>query len=386
MTSANRPAIFIDPDHHDQPFNFCMDLLQNDRVRHANQPIAVVIAVTREAASEGATLLAPTYETGTPRAHLDASPAYVPPMVGVGKPPTAATGDTEAALAKADLTLDVTYETPAQYHKAMEPHAVVASFENGKLIVDTPSQGLAFAAARLGQIFGLAANDVLVRSPYLGGGFGGKGLISGPQVLGALAAKLTGRPVKLVVTRAQIYGPFGHRPPTRQRLRLGATQDGQLTALIHHTKTATSTFDHFYEPASDISPALYASPSISTSHEAVQLDTGTPLFIARPAKPQAPSRWRAPSTRWRRRRASIRWPSGSRTTPKSSRFRANLSCRRRCGNVSRRAPMRSRCRSTESNCARAPPTCRTRGLRAAPAIPPPPGSPCTTRAATRSAS
>jgi xanthine dehydrogenase YagR molybdenum-binding subunit len=284
MTTSNRPQIFADPDKHDQPFNFCMDLLQNDRVRYANQPIAVVIAETFEAATEGAALLAPTYETEPARAHLDASPSYVPPMVGVGNPPSAAKGDTEAALAEAELSVDSTYETPAQYHNAMEPHAIVAAFENGKLVVDTPSQGLAFAAARLAQIFGMSPEDVLVRSPYLGGGFGGKGLISGPQVLGVLAAKLTGRPVKLVVTRAQLYGPFGHRAPTRQRLRLGATRDGTLTALSHHTKTSTSTFDHFYEPASDISHVLYASPAISTSHEAVQLDTGTPLFMRAPGE------------------------------------------------------------------------------------------------------
>jgi xanthine dehydrogenase YagR molybdenum-binding subunit len=284
MTTANRPPIFIDPDKHDQPFNFCMELLQNDRVRYANQAIAVVIAQTLEAATEGAALLAPTYETEPARAHLDAGPSYVPPMVGVGNPPSVVKGDVEAALAEAELTLDATYETPAQYHNAMEPHAIVASFEDGKLIVDTPSQGLVFAAARLAQIFGLSPQDVLVRSPYLGGGFGGKGLMSGPQVLGVLAAKLMGRPVKLVVTRAQLYGPFGHRAPTRQRLRLGATRDGQLTALAHHTKTATSTFDHFYEPASDISHVLYASPAISTSHEAVQLDTGTPLFMRAPGE------------------------------------------------------------------------------------------------------
>ena len=284
MTPANRPPIFIDPDKHDQPFNFCMDLLQNDRVRYAQQPIAVVIAQTFEAATEGAALLAPRYESEPARANLDAGPVYVPPMVGVGNPPSVAKGDVEAALGAADLALEADFETPAQYHNAMEPHAIVAEFADGKLIVDTPSQGLAFAAARLAQIFGLKPQDVLVRSPYLGGGFGGKGLLSGPQVLGALAAKLTGRPVKLVVTRAQLYGPFGHRAPTRQRLRLGATREGELTALSHHTRTATSTFDHFYEPASDISHVLYASPAIATTHEAVQLDTGTPLFMRAPGE------------------------------------------------------------------------------------------------------
>jgi xanthine dehydrogenase YagR molybdenum-binding subunit len=284
MTAANRPPIQVDPDLRDQPFNFKMDVLQNDRVRYANQPIAVVIAETLEAATEGAALLSPRYEPEAPRTHLDAAESYTPPMVGIGNPAIVNKGDVEAGLATAARTIEATYETPAQYHNAMEPHAIVAVFEGGKLKIDMPSQGLVFSARRIAQIFGLPPEDVLVRSPYLGGGFGGKGLINGPVLLGALAAKLVGGPVKLVATRAQLYGPFGHRPPTRQKLRLGVDAGGRLTALAHHTKTSTSSFDDFYEPASDISHTLYASPAISTSHEAVRLDTGTPLFMRAPGE------------------------------------------------------------------------------------------------------
>ena len=284
MTSANRPPIRVDPDLRDQPFNFKIDVLQNDRVRYANQPIAVVIAETLEAATEGAALLSPRYEPDVPRAHLDAAESYTPPMVGIGNPAIVNKGDVEAGLSAAARTIEATYETPAQYHNAMEPHAIVAAFEGGKLKIDMPSQGLVFSARRFAQIFGLPPEDVLVRSPYLGGGFGSKGLINGPVLLGALAAKLVGRPIKLVATRAQLYGPFGHRPPTRQKLRLGVDAGGRLTALAHHTKTSTSSFDDFYEPASDISHTLYASPAISTSHEAVRLDTGTPLFMRAPGE------------------------------------------------------------------------------------------------------
>jgi xanthine dehydrogenase YagR molybdenum-binding subunit len=284
MTSANRPPLAEDPDAKTNPFMFRLDLLQNDQVRYANQPIAVVIAETLEAATEGAALLSPQYEALPPRVGLDASESFVPPTVGVGNQARVQRGDVEAALATASRRIEATYETPTQYHNAMEPHAIVAAWDGDTLSIDTPSQGLALAQGRIAGLFGISPEKIHIRSPFLGGGFGSKGLISGPQVLGVLAARLVGRPVKLVLRREQMYGPVGHRAPTRQTLRIGADRDGRLTAIDHHAKTASSTFDDFFEPAADASHTLYASPAIATSHEVVRLDTGTPLFMRAPGE------------------------------------------------------------------------------------------------------
>lgn len=284
MTPENRPALAEDPDAKTNPFMFRLDLLQNDRVRYPNQPIAVVIAETLEAATEGAALLAPRYETEQARAGLDTEGRFAPNTVGVGNPAEAGHGDVEAGLAGAAKRVEATYETPAQYHNAMEPHAIVAHFEGDRLTVDTPSQGLAMAQGRLAGLLGMDPKNILVRSPFLGGGFGSKGFIAGPQILGVLAAKLTGRPVKLVLRREHMYGPVGHRAPTRQTLRLATDGDGALQALHHHTLTASSTFDDFFEPASDIAHTLYASPALRTSHEAVRVDSGTPLFMRAPGE------------------------------------------------------------------------------------------------------
>ncbi len=284
MTPENRPALAQDPDAKDHPFMFRLDLLQTDRVRYPNQPIAVVIADTLEAATEGATLLSPRYDEDEARVGLDVGESFVPASVGVGNPAAAGHGDVEAGLAGATHRIDATYETPAQYHNAMEPHAIVATWTEAGLSIDTPSQGLAMAQGRIAGLFGIAPETISIRSPFLGGGFGSKGLISGPQILGILAAKLVGRPVKLVLRREQMYGPVGHRAPTRQRLRLGTDDTGALRALDHHTRTASSTFDDFFEPASDISHTLYASPALATSHDAVRLDTGTPLFMRAPGE------------------------------------------------------------------------------------------------------
>ncbi|GGF48741.1 dehydrogenase [Aliidongia dinghuensis] len=284
MTPANRPPLAEDPDAKTNPFMFRLDLLQNDRVRYVSQPIAVVIAETLEAATEGAALLAPQYEAEPARIGLDADESFVPPAVGVGHPAEVRHGDVEQGLDAAVHRIEVTYETPAQYHNAMEPHAIVAAWDGDALTIDTPTQGLAMAQARIAGLLGIAPGKIHIRSPFLGGGFGAKGLIAGPQILGILAAQLVGRPVKLVMRREQLSGPVGHRSPSRQTMRLGTDAEGALTALSHQAKIATSSFDDFFEPAAGASHALYASPAIVTQHEAVRLDTGTPLFMRAPGE------------------------------------------------------------------------------------------------------
>ncbi|HEX7922996.1 MAG TPA: xanthine dehydrogenase family protein molybdopterin-binding subunit, partial [Bradyrhizobium sp.] len=161
---------------------------------------------------------------------------------------------------------------------------IVAVWDGDRLFIDTPSQGMGFAQMRIAGLFGIPPANIHINSPFLGGGFGSKGLISGPQVLGIMAAKLIGRPVKLVLRRSQMYGPVGHRPPTRQRIRIGTDEAGALTAINHEARVTTSSFDDFYEPAADASHTLYASPAIRTAHEAVRVDTGTPLFMRAPGE------------------------------------------------------------------------------------------------------
>ncbi len=284
MTSANAPRLARHPDEAGEMFTYKLDLLQDDRVRYAHQPIAVVIAETLEAATEGAALLRPRYESEPARVGLDSAQPFEPPSVGVGQPAAEGKGDLEAGLAAAGKRIEVVYETPAQYHNAMEPHAVVAEWDGDRLVLDTPSQGMSMAQDRIAGLFGIDPGDVYIRTPFLGGGFGSKGVIWAPQVLGIMAARLVGRPVKLVTRREQMFGPVGHRPPTRQTLRLGTSEDGALTAIGHRTLTASSTFDDFFEPSGGVSHTLYATPALSTIYEAVRLDTGTPTFMRAPGE------------------------------------------------------------------------------------------------------
>ncbi len=284
MTPDNAPPLARHPDQADEMFTYKLDLLQDDRVRYANQPIAVVIAETLEAADEGVVLLRPTYASEPPRIGLDGAERFVPEAVGVGDEAQAGHGDVAAGLAAADRRIEAIYETAPQYHNAMEPHAVVAQWDGDRLQLDTPSQGMSIAQARIAGLFGIDPADIHIRSPFLGGGFGSKGVVWAPQVLGIMAARLTGRPVKLVTRREQMFGPVGHRAPTRQTLRLGAAENGRLTALDHHTLTASSTFDDFFEPSGGVSHTLYDTPNLGTSYEAVRLDTGTPFFMRAPGE------------------------------------------------------------------------------------------------------
>ncbi|MFN3522596.1 MAG: xanthine dehydrogenase family protein molybdopterin-binding subunit [Phenylobacterium sp.] len=276
ITPANRPPLAHDPDVKLGPFGFRIEVLQDDKVRYVNQPIALVVAESLEAATEGAALLDPQYEAEPARAGLDDGERYGPAAVGVGAPPRTAYGDIEAGFAAAERIVEADYTTAAQYHNAMEPHAVVAEWDGDHVTLDMPNQALVMSREAYGVWFGVPAQNVLIRSPFLGGGFGSKAILNGPQILGILAARHLQRPVKLVLTRAQMYGPVGHRGATWQKLRFGMDGDGRLTALHHHSISATSSFDDFLEPAANASLHLYESPAILAETEGLRLDIGTP--------------------------------------------------------------------------------------------------------------
>ncbi|MFC3125579.1 xanthine dehydrogenase family protein molybdopterin-binding subunit [Pseudoroseomonas globiformis] len=283
MTPANRPPLALHPDEKTGPFSFRTEALQDNTVRYAGQPIALVIGETLEAATEGARLLAPCYAEEPARLSMDGE-HFVPDSVGVGGEAEAVKGDVEAGLNGAARRIEAVYETPPQFHNAMEPHAMVARWKGERLILDMPTQGLAMTQGRVAEILGIPAEQVEIRSPFLGGGFGSKALLAGPYILCILAARMLGRPVKLVSRREQMYGPYNHRGETRQNLRLGADAEGTLQALSHHSLSATSTFDDFFEPAANISHTLYATPHLLTRHRGVRRDTGTPMAMRAPGE------------------------------------------------------------------------------------------------------
>lgn len=276
MTPENRPPLAMHPDEKPTMFSWRMEALQDDRVRYAGQPIALVVGETLEAATEGARLLAPTYAPEPARIGFDAGAPYDPTTVGIGSPANFVKGDVAAGLAAAAIRTETRIETPIQYHNAMEPHAIVAAWEGDRLTLDTPSQAIVLSQAAFAAFLGIAPENVTLRSPFIGGGFGSKAILAGPHLLACLAARELARPVKLVLRRDQMVGPVGHRGATRQTLRLGMDAEGRLTALEHEALSTTSAFDDFLEPAANASHNLYATPNLAARHKGVRIDTGTP--------------------------------------------------------------------------------------------------------------
>lgn len=185
-------------------------------------------------------------------------------------------GNADRALRGADVQLDATYTTPVEVHNAMELHATLARWEDDRLMVDDSTQWVVGQANSLARILGIPADKVVVRAPYVGGGFGSKLFLWPHAVLAALAARELRRPVKLVLPRQFHFTTTGHRPFTRQRIRIGATTGGRLVALRHDTESHTSVVSDFVEPCGESTPRIYSCPNIAVTQRLVSVNVGTP--------------------------------------------------------------------------------------------------------------
>jgi xanthine dehydrogenase YagR molybdenum-binding subunit len=284
FTPDNPPPVAGNPDAKPFIFSLPVEVLQDHSVRYANQPIALILAETIEAANEGARLLSPRYEAETPLVGMDAEPAVDAPSGPIGRPAKTEFGDIDAGLSAAATTLDLTYDTPPQYHNAMETHAIVAEWDGDHLTVDSPHQAITMAAQIYGYYFDIPAENVTVRSPYLGGAFGAKGIAYSPLLLAVAAARKLGRPVKLMLRRDQVFGPVAHRGATRQQLRLGVGPDAKLTALEHISTATVDSFDAgaYPEPACNASQGLYAADALRSQMRIVHNHVGSPFSMRAP--------------------------------------------------------------------------------------------------------
>ncbi len=289
MTHLNAPKL---PKLQDQPkkppTGRIVQVLQHDRVVYANQPVAVAVAETLEAAIEAAHLVEVKYAAEQPHVHLESrlSEAFTPEKVGGAQEPAVThRGDVQAGMADAAVRVKQVYTTPFEVHNPMEPHATIAVWDKpDHLTLYDATQGVFTDRGRVASLFGLPPENVRVISPYLGGGFGSKGPVWSHVILAAMSAKQVNRPVKLAVRRPQMFGMLGFRSQTRQTVTTAAKHDGTLTALIHDTVAQTSTFDEFTESASIPSRMLYNTPNNSTSHQLIRSDIGTPSFMRAPGE------------------------------------------------------------------------------------------------------
>ena len=205
-------------------------LFGGDRVWHYHQAVAVVVAETLEQARAAAALVKVTYEAEEGSYDLEA--AWEEKRENRSDP-VSRTGDFEGAFDSAAVTIDQTYRTPNESHSMMEPHASIAQWKDGKLTLWTSNQMIEWTRQALARTLEMDAADVRVDSPYIGGGFGAKLFLRADAVMAALAARKLDRPVKVMLPRPMIMNNTTHRSATIQRIRIGAAQDGKITAIAH---------------------------------------------------------------------------------------------------------------------------------------------------------
>ncbi len=264
-------------------------LLQDNRVRYNGQHVGLVVADTLERAQYAASLVKVRYHEDEAAIRMAdmLGEAYVPKHFRNGsRPPDTRRRDPERAWEEAPIHLDLTYTTPVENHNPMEPHATIALWEGDRLAVYNATQGIDASQHSLSVLFGMKPEQIRVICPFLGGGFGCKGVTWPHVALTAMAARQVGRPVKLVLTRAQMYTSNGYRPQTIQHIKISATQDGRLTSLQHHTIANMSTPDigEFAEPSGLISEMLYACPNVAVTHRLVSLNRPLPTFMRAPGE------------------------------------------------------------------------------------------------------
>lgn len=212
-------------------------LLGGPEVSHYHQALAVVVATTFEHARAAAALIDIRYETVPGRFDLAAARPHAPLAKddGMGGKSQTQVGDFEGAFAKAAVQLDATYTTPDQGHAMMEPHATLAAWQGRKLTVWTANQMVGWAVDDLARTLGMPKADINVKSPYIGGGFGGKLFLRADVLLAAIAARAVNRPVKIALQRPLMFNNTTHRPATIQRIRIGADRGGRISAIAHES-------------------------------------------------------------------------------------------------------------------------------------------------------
>ncbi|MFI7705860.1 xanthine dehydrogenase family protein molybdopterin-binding subunit [Nonomuraea sp. NPDC049480] len=250
-----------------------VNYLATDEVHWNGQPVAVVVAETPETARHAASLVRPAYqELPAVVDFAPEEPNATPQKGNMLLPATADKGDAKAALAVAPFSVDLRFTTPPHAHNAIEPHATTAVWDGDRLTVHEGTQNIVWLRKHLALRFDVPEQGIRVLSPYVGGGFGGKGSVWAGTLLAVLAARATGRPVRLALTRAGVYHTVGGRTPSAQRVALGADADGRLTALIHTSVARVGRVGGWEEQITSGTRHLYDAQNIHLRQNLVRLD------------------------------------------------------------------------------------------------------------------
>jgi xanthine dehydrogenase YagR molybdenum-binding subunit len=278
------------------PFAHSFLPLQDNEIRHQGQPIAMVLAETLEAAEAGARRVNVRYAATTARTPVAAVWSELDRVALAPKnsgyfffEPEFSKGNADQNLALAKKRVEAVYSQPSRHHNPMEPSAVLAMWEGDALTLYASTQHVYAVQMGLAAFFAIPPERVRVISKHTGGAFGVKGLIWPQEALAALAAKIVGRPVRIVLSRADMYSFLGYQPRIIQKMGLGADKKGALTAITHDVVNLTSVTDDFIEFATEASKSLYATPSMRLSQRAERAHVAMPTAMRAPV--EGPGTW-----------------------------------------------------------------------------------------------
>lgn len=290
LTHLNAPKLAYRPHRArvDPAVGERLHLLQNERVVHQGQPIALVVATTLEQARHAAALVRVTYSEQAGTTDIDQVQPVFPTQQksdqGSTRPPETCRGTPEESLVGAAVSVDQTYVIPRENHNPIELHATIAAWNGDELTLWDKTQWVDNVADEIAAVFGIPAENVRVVSPFVGGAFG-SGLRTWPHVtLAALGARASGRPVKVMLSRREMYYGVGFRPHTVQRVALGAAHDGRLAAIIHDACQETSCYEEHSEALLDASRFMYSCQSVYTRHRLAPMNVHTPTWMRAPGE------------------------------------------------------------------------------------------------------
>jgi xanthine dehydrogenase YagR molybdenum-binding subunit len=258
--------------------------LQDDKIHYAGQPIALVVAETLEQAAQAGTLIRVEYEAepAVVFSHETAKEAVDPPQFLW--PVASSVGDADKGIAAGTIKIEQTYTTSDRHHNQMEPHATTAVWDaDGTLTLYETTQHIFGTKELVSTVLGMPPERINVVSHFLGGGFGGKAYVWPHTLLAALAAKVLNRPLRVQLSRAQMYSMAGHQPATIQTIALGANKDGKLSGIRHDSISPTPVFDNYIEYAALCSRSLWAANGgIATNHKVVHVNRNAPTAMRSP--------------------------------------------------------------------------------------------------------
>ena len=283
---ASQPPLFPSLFGHAAPGETFFPM-QDETVHYAGQPVAIVVADSLERAQHAATLVRITYEETPSLTTLEQGrdQAYEPQRIFGGLVPGRVVhGDVDAGLAHADVRLESTYRFAANHHNPIETGATTAVWDDGQLTLYDSTMGITATRLTAAAFLGLSPTKIRVVTHFVGGAFGSKAMVWPHVTLAAFAARQVGRPVRLALTREQMFTSCGHREEQEQYVALGASQDGRLTAIRHHKLSPTSPFDDWAEPSLGTDGQVYACPNYEGIYRLIRSNTMTPTFTRAPGE------------------------------------------------------------------------------------------------------